>query len=97
MPIKKQQQGKDVELNDVRKMVRNEIEKKFGSIANFLNSEKGKEFGGIKIKPYLYDTGSKSFETINGLCKYLGIGELTRKIVVSRVITYRLRTSDPTR
>lgn len=92
----KKNEGEIVELNKVRGMVRKELEKKYGSITKFLNSEKGKELGGMKIKAYLYDTGSVNFEVISALCKYLGIGELTRKIVVSRVISYRLCTNVPT-
>ena len=81
-----------VEFNQVRGMIRKEITERYGGISKFLNSEKGKEFGGIKIKIYLYDTGPVNFEVISGLCKFLGIGELTRKIVVSRCFSYQLDT-----
>lgn len=84
--------GKAIEFNEVRKLVRGEIEKRFGGVSSFLNSEKGKEFGGMKIKIYLYDTGPVNFEVISKLCKYFGIGELTRKIVVSRSFSYCLRS-----
>lgn len=87
--------GANVEFNQVRRMVRKELIERYGGIAKFLHSEKGKEFGGEKIKVYLYDSGPVNFEVISTLCKFLGIGALTRKIVVSRSFSYRLRTSEP--
>ena len=86
-------EGETVELNKVRGMIRKEIEKRYGGVAKFLNSEKGKEFGGIKNRVYLYDSGPVNFEVISSLCKFLGIGDLSRKIVVSRSCQYRLRTN----
>lgn len=80
-----------VEFNQVRGMIRKEIIERYGGISKFLHSEKGKEFGGLKIKVYLYDTGPVNFDVICGLCKFLGIGDLTRKIVVSRSFSYRLQ------
>lgn len=82
-----------VEFNDVREMLRGEIVKRYGSVAKFLHSEKGNEFGGYKMKIYLYNTGPVNFEFISKLCKFFGIGELSRKIVVSRVISYQLNTN----
>lgn len=82
--------GELIEFNEVRRMVRKELEKKYGSVAEFLKSEKGKELGGMKIKIYLYDTGPFNFSVISTLCEYLGIGQFTRKIVVSRSVFYRL-------
>lgn len=79
-----------VEFNKVRGMVRKEIEKKYGGVAKFLNSEKGKEFGGMKIKIYLYDTGPVNYKVISLLCKFLGIGKLTRRIRVERIVSYEL-------
>lgn len=88
-------EGEIVGFNEVRGMVRKEIENRYGGVSKFLNSEKGKEFGGMKIKIYLYDTGPVNFDIINKLCRYFGIGELTRKIVVSRAVSYRLSTNVP--
>lgn len=85
--------GAAVEFNTVRRMVREELIKRYGGIAKFLHSEKGKEFGGDRIKIYLYDTGPVNFEVISTLCKFLGIGDFTRKIVVSRSFSYRLRSN----
>lgn len=84
-------EGASIEFNQVRGMIRKEIIKKYGSVAKFLHSEKGEEFGGYKMKIYLYDTGPVNFDFISALCKFLGIGDLTRKIVVSRNFLYRLR------
>lgn len=82
--------SESVEFNKVREMVRKELTERYGGVSKFLNSDKGKEFGGMKIKIYLYDTGPVNYEVISRLCKFLGIGELTRKVVVSRVFSYRL-------
>lgn len=87
--------GSSVEFNQVRGMVRKELTERYGGVSKFLHSEKGKEFGGIEAKIYLYDTGPVNFGIISGLCKFLGIGDLTRKIVVSRSYLYRLRINDP--
>lgn len=88
-------EGEVVEFNKVRGMVRKEIIERYGGISKFLHSEKGKEFGGMKIKIYLYDTGPVNFEIVYNLCKFLGIGELSRKIVVTRSVSYRLRPNTP--
>lgn len=88
-------EGVNIEFNQVRGMVRKEIIEKYGGVAKFLHSEKGKELGGIKMKIYLYDTGPVNFDFISALCKFLGVGDLSRKIVVSRTFSYRLRTNVP--
>lgn len=80
-----------VEFNDVRKKVREAIIEKYGSVMKFLNSDKGKEFGGAKIKVYLYDTGPVNIEVISSLSKFLGIGLLSRKLVVTRSFSYLLK------
>lgn len=79
-----------IELNEVRSMVRTEIDKRYGSVAAFLRSKDSEKFGGKKIRCYLYDAGAKNFEVIAGLCKYFGIGTLTRETKVTRVSTYSL-------
>lgn len=83
--------GEKVEFNDVRKKVREAIIEKYGSVMKFLNSDKGKEFGGVKIKVYLYDTGPVNIEVISSLSKFLGIGLLSRKLVVTRSFSYLLK------
>ena len=80
-----------VDFNDVRKKVRETIIEKYGSVMKFLNSDKGKEFGGAKIKVYLYDTGPVNIEVISSLSKFLGIGLLSRKLVVTRSFSYQLK------
>lgn len=82
--------GEKVEFNDVRKKVRESVIEKYGSVMKFLNSEKGKEFGGGKIKIYLYDTGPVNFEVISALSKFLGVGSFTRKLIVTRSFSYHL-------
>lgn len=81
---------KDVEFSEVRKMVRLEIEKRYGGVAKFLASEKGKEFGGFKIKPYLYDAGPVNFKVISPLCEFLGLGTFSQKVTVTRTYSYQL-------
>lgn len=81
---------KDTNFLEVRKMVRHEIEKRYGGVAKFLNSEQGKEFGGMKIKPYLYDAGPKNFKVISSLCSFLGLGTFTQKVVVTRTYSYQI-------
>lgn len=88
MPRK--EKSDNIELNDVREMVRKSIEEKFGGVAKFLHSEQGKKFGGMKIRPYLYGTGAVSYEVLRKLCEYLGIGILSRKVVVTRSYFYQL-------
>lgn len=88
-------EGTVVDFNQVRELVRKELTERYGGISKFLNSDKGKEFGGAKVKTYLYDSGPVNFDVICKLCKFLGIGDLSRKIVVSRSFSYRLRISDP--
>lgn len=85
--------GVSIEFNQVREMVRKEITERYGSISKFLHSEKGEELGGYRMKVYLCGTGPVNFDFISSLCKFLGIGELSRKIVVSRSFSYRLRTN----
>lgn len=77
-----------VDINEIRGKIREEINNRYGSVPEFLDSEAGKKFGGRKIRPYLYDTGAINFNVISDLCKYLGIGTLTRKIVVTRSYNY---------
>lgn len=75
---------------EIRQKVRHEIEKRYGGVAKFLNSEQGKEFGGMKIKPYLYDAGPKNFKVISSLCSFLGLGTFTQKVVVTRTYSYQI-------
>lgn len=93
---KKSKDGEKIEFNQVRAMVREKLTERYGGVSKFLHSEKGKELGGLKMKIYLYDTGPVNFDFISTLCKFLGIGDLSRKIVVSRSFSYRLRTNTHT-
>lgn len=91
----KSKKSDNIELNAVREMVRKAIEEKFGGVAKFLHSEQGEKFGGMKIRPYLYGTGAVNYEVLRKLCAYLGIGILTRKVVVTRSYFYELnKTTD---
>lgn len=87
--------GEEVEINKVRGMIRAELNKRHGGVVEFLDTEAGKKLGGRKIRPYLYDSGTVNYKVISSLCEYLGIGTLTRKIVVTRSYFYHLVTSVP--
>ena len=79
---------KQVEITEVKELIRKAIEEKYGSVTTFLNSEQGKKFGGPKIKAYLYNKGSVNFSLMQELCKYFGVGNFSRKIKVIREVKY---------
>lgn len=79
---------RSIEITDAKELIRKAIEEKYGSVTKFLNSEQGKKFGGVKIKPYLYSKGSINFSLMQKLCSHFGIGKFTRKIKVIREVNY---------
>ena len=90
MAKRKNSNGTEVSINDVRASIRSELEKKYGSIAKFMHHEDSEKFGGRKIRCYLYDSGSVNFEVISSLAKWLGLGELKRSVIVTRSYKYAL-------
>lgn len=90
MAKRKNSNGTEVSINDVRASIRSELEKKYGSIAKFMHHKDSEKFGGRKIRCYLYDSGSVNFEVISGLAKWLGLGELKRSVIVTRSYKYVL-------
>ena len=82
--------GEDIEINKVKGMIREELKKRYGGVVEFLDTPKGIELGGRKVRPYLYDTGTINFNIINAFAEYLGIGTLTRTVVVTRNYYYKL-------
>lgn len=90
MAKRKNSNGTEVNINDVRASIRRELEKKYGSVAKFLHHKDSEKFGGRKIRCYLYDSGSVNFEVISGLAKWLGLGELKRNVIVTRMYKYVL-------
>jgi hypothetical protein len=90
MAKRKNSNGAEVSINDVRASIRSELEKKYGSIAKFMHHKDSEKFGGRKIRCYLYDSGSVNFEVISGLAKWLGLGELKRSVIVTRSYKYVL-------
>lgn len=90
MAKRKNSNGTEVSINDVRASIRSELEKKYGSIAKFMHHKDSEKFGGHKIRCYLYDSGSVNFEVISGLAKWLGLGELKRSVIVTRSYKYVL-------
>lgn len=77
-----------VEMTEVKELLRNVITEKYGGVAKFIASEQGKKFGGKKIRTYFYSKGSVNFELMQELCKYFGVGNLTRKLKVIREYSY---------
>ena len=82
--------GREVQINDVRALIRTALDKKYGSVAKFLHSKDSEKFGGRKIRCYLYDSGSVNYEVISNLAKWLGVGELKRSVIVTRSYKYVL-------
>ena len=80
----------EVSLVDIRTSVRKEIVKKYGSVAKFLHSSDSEKFGGKKVRTYLYDTGPVNYQVIADLAKWLGFGELKRRIIVTRTYKYSI-------
>ena len=90
MAKRKCKNSEEVGINDVRTLIRKELEKRYGSIANFLHHNDSAKFGGSKIRCYLYDSGSINFDKIAELSEWLGIGTLTRSVLVTRKYKYVL-------
>lgn len=80
----------ETDILEVKGKIRKAIADKYGSVVKFLETDKAKELGGNKIRSYLYDTGAVNLEVLSELCKYLGLGSLSRNIVVERKVTYYL-------
>lgn len=78
-----------IELVDVKKALVEAIDKKYGSVAKFLETDFGKKLG-QNVRTYLYPSGATSYEVLRKLCKHFGLGELTRKNVVTRSVIYKL-------
>lgn len=87
---RKKNNFEDTSINDVKGLIRKALIKRYGSVAKFLHSEDSEKFGGRKIRTYLYDTGPINFETLKSLASWLGIGNLERKIIVTRTFNYRI-------
>lgn len=86
--------GREVQINDVRALIRTALDKKYGSVAKFLHSKDSEKFGGRKIRCYLYDSGSVNYEVISNLAKWLGLGELKREVIVTRSYKYVLSEAE---
>lgn len=83
----------EIELNEVKELLRSKMIEKYGSVPKFLRSDDGIEFGGLKIKPYLYPAGPVSFETLSRLTKFFGLGVLSRKLHIVRTTTYFIKSN----
>ena len=85
-------EGRAIDINIVRSMIRSRIVNQYGSVAKFLEKD-AEKFGGKSIRCYLYDSGSVNFKVLKELCEYLGIGEFSRNVVVVRKYEYFLKKS----
>lgn len=83
-----------VEVNELKETIRAKIEANYGGVSKFLRSEDGQKFGGMKIKPYLYNGGPTSIEPLCKLAKFFGLGTITKKVVVSRKVEYYVSAKD---
>lgn len=78
------------DYEEVRQKVFAALVDRYGSIGAFLHSDLCMKYGGPRIKPYLYSTGSRSVDIIGGLSAELGFGRLYKKTVVVREVRYFL-------
>lgn len=85
---KEKKEKRTVEITEVKEILRKVITEKYGGVAKFIATEQGKKFGGKKIRTYFYSKGSVNFELMQELCKYFGVGNLTRKLKVIREYSY---------
>ncbi len=83
-----EKEKRTVEMTEIKELLRKVVTEKYGGVAKFIASEQGKKFGGKKIRTYFYDKGSTNFELMQELCKYFGVGNLTRKLKVIREYSY---------
>lgn len=79
---------KTVEMTEVKERLRKIVTEKYGGVAKFIATEQGKKFGGAKIRTYFYSKGPVNFALMQELCKYFGLGNLTRKVKVIREYSY---------
>lgn len=80
---------KTLELTTVKKQIVEKIQKQYGSVDKFLETDFGKSLG-KNVKTYLYPSGAVSFPVLKILSEHLGLGTLDKKLVVTRTITYTL-------
>ena len=81
---------RNIEMTEVKEMLRNVINEKYGGVTKFICTEQGKKLGGAKIRSYFYNKGSVNFELMQELCRHFGVGNLTRKLKVIREYSYFL-------
>lgn len=89
--VSKKRNTDAVEIEVVKQKLRACIEKEYGGIAQFLKTDTGEKFGGMAIRPYLYDKGAISFKVLKNLCEHFGVGELTKEVETIRNVTYTLK------
>lgn len=83
---------KSTEIVDVKKQIREKIKEHYGSVAEFLKSEKGLQmttsFGDFRF--YLYDTGPVNYKILSELTEFFSMGKLVRSIKIVKTVSYFL-------
>lgn len=79
-----------IEIGKVKELIVDAINKKYGDINTFLETDFGKSLGN-NVKTYLYPSGAISYPVLKKLCTHLGLGELTKETIVVRTIEYSLK------
>lgn len=92
--VSKRRNSNAIEIEEVKQKLRAHIEKEYGGVAQFLKTDTGEKFGGMAIRPYLYDKGAISFKVLRDLCEYFGIGELAKQVETIRTVTYTLKQEE---
>lgn len=78
---------KNVDITTVKKEILAAIEKRFGTTKSFAETDFAKSLG-TNFRQYLYPSGPVNFLLLKKLYTYFGIGDLSRKVVVTRTLTY---------
>ena len=76
------------DIVELKRTLKTKIEKKYGSIKNFLNAKEGK--GYKNLYQYLSPHGPVSYKTLSKLCKQLKVGKLSKEVKIVRKVIYTL-------
>ena len=85
---------KEINLDDLKAVLRERMVREYGGVSKFLHSEDGARFGGMKIKSYLYSAGPTSFGPLKALSEFFGVGILNKKVIVERKTVYYVTEKD---
>ena len=80
---------KVLDTTTIKEKIVAEINKKYGTIDGFLETDFGKSLG-RNVKTYLYPSGAISYPVLRKLCTHLGLGDLQKETRVVRTVEYTL-------